>query len=921
MNTPPFFAVQKQQQNGIATLLAVEYTLDQNDLDPTMHNAFFVDTLTIPAQTFTLKGKNLSIFARKVVIADGAVFDTTGASQSTFVPPYNPPKASNGSGPGQGGSPGKDGGITPETTAQDGQAAGTITIKAGTITGKFTTKAIGGKGQQGQNGQDSGDGIDGSTGADAIINRVDHDWQHPDGWDITPATPGDNGGSAGAGGNAGKSGNGGAGGAITLSVLNALAGDQVSHQNNGGDPGAAATPGKAGQIGHGGQGGRIAVETTDHTHFHNVNWYLSDDRQDGSQDGSSASDGHPAATAATKGADGAYTATTLADATKLLDVNTQVLCLLQLTMRYAEIAYLENNREQAGDYYIWIAGITAAVTGTTGLEGELANINKQCRALLHQLNQGLDFYANPINYVPIVTLDYYQQSLDTMLATGNAMESVYNDYTAYLANQQHDFTGMNNMIDQAQKVIANYQSIQSNLGTQVLALSPIIDQLTSALAAQYTVVTNADASFRKAVEARQGCSLASLLGLLKTIMTVGVDAYTAFTTPTPKSVSSMIGDFIDIGIKIDNGKLIEDPNAIQGDPNSIAKAWQGINPSGDGQVNDSKKLVILQDDFDKAIKPYMDLPEAQNYLKQVHDYIGIAEARNAKMLEYTNDIIQYLALNGQIAQKQLEVDRIKAQIAQENVPGLITYRNFIFNLYQDFKSFVLKYLYQENRAYIYWSQTDSPFNIADNSFVGLSQFHSTLTGNIINRINTYSNPDQPLTDIRIMLTPEGREQQFADFRTNRTLTFEISSSDPAFLGWANVLLTNFRVYINGAVIGDGASLYAQLIHQGRVVMIDPSDGVHHYTHNQVLSVYQYRMTNGQPVTAAGGSMGGDGTGGNKKRIALSPFATFTINVPEKYNPGVALDKTDSIEIHFSGYAVPPLKTSRRAQLLDHANSL
>ncbi len=920
MNTPPFFAVQKQTQNGNTTLVAVEYTLDQSDVDPTTNLALYVDTLTIPAKTFTLKGKNLTIYARKIICADGAVFDTGGADQRTFVPPYNPPKASNGSGAGQGGHNGGHGGATPETTAQSGGAAGSITIKTGTVTGKLNLKAIGGKGEQGQNGQDGGDGIDGGWGQDAIIRRVQHDYRHPDGWDVTGATQGGNGGGAGNGGNAGKSGNGGAGGAITINTINALAGDQVTHQNNGGDAGAAATQGKAGQKGHAGPGGRIAVKTEEHGHFHRVTWQLSDQRQGGARDGNTGTDGS-AATGATRGGDGAYTATTLADASHMLELNNYVLCMLQLTMRYAEIAYLENNRQQAKDYYLWIANVTAGATGTTGLAAEFVNINKQCKAFLYQLAQGLDFYANPINYVPMVSLDYYQQSLDGMIQTGSNMESVYNDYTAYLANQTHNFTGMNSMIDEGQKVITTYQSIQDNLGKQILALVPVIDQLTSALAAQYTVVMNADAAFKKAVEDQKGCSLAGLLGLLKTLLNVGVDTYTAMSDPSVKSISTMFKDFIDIGISIDNGKLVEDPKAIKGDPDSVSNAWKSVNPSGDGNVNDSKKLVMIEDDFDKCLKPYMDLDAAKNYKKQVHDYIGIAQSRNAKLLEYTNDAIQYLQLTGKIAQKQLEIDRIKAQIASENVPGLITYRNFIFNLYQDFKSFVLKYLYQENRAFIYWSQTDSAFTIADNSFVGLGQFHSTLKGKIINQINTYSNPDQPLTDIKIMLTPDGRSQQFTDFKTKRSLTFHINTADPAFLGWANVLLTNFRIYINGATMSDGTALYVQLIHQGRVQIIDPSDKEHQYTHGQVLSVYQYRMNNGKPETAGGGAMGGDGTGGNKKRIALSPYATFTINVPEKYNPGVSIDKAESIEIHFAGYAVPPLKMSKRALTHDHANSL
>jgi hypothetical protein len=46
---------------------------------------------------------------------------------------------------------------------------------------------------------------------------------------------------------------------------------------------------------------------------------------------------------------------------------------------------------------------------------------------------------------------------------------------------------------------------------------------------------------------------------------------------------------------------------------------------------------------------------------------------------------------------------------------------------------------------------------------------------------------------------------------------------------------------------------------------------------------------------------------------LNPYTTFTINIPEKYNLGSKLEKAVQIDIHFSGYAVPPLKSSLRVR--------
>ncbi|MGZ8218117.1 hypothetical protein [Methylomagnum sp.] len=912
MNTPPFFALQKQTLNGETTLVAVDYTLDADDLDPTTNLTLYVDTLTIPAKTFSLPGKNITIVARQILAESGATLDTSGPGPSSPVVPINPPKAAGGSGAGKPGQPGLDGGSAPETMGKQGQNAGNISINASSIAGELTVKAVGGDGQIGQDGQEGGDGIVGYAGNDAIINQVQHDWHHPDGWAITPATPGGNGGDGGKGGNAGKSGDGGDGGHITIHTRSPLQTNQVKIVCQGGQPGKPALPGKGGQLGPAGPGGRIAVQHETGGHFNHTVWELSNERQGGAIDGTKGKDGDPCATPAAQGKETAPDIKTIADDAVFIAPDNFVLSLAQLTLQYAEIKYFENDLATALAYYRWLVFLSAQPTQDQGLSTELGGIHKQCAILQNQIGQGLDYFGNPVDYVPIVTLNYYQQVLDSMLASGGQIELVYNQYCAYLAEQTHEFTGMRDAIAQANDAIADYKKAQSDFYEKINATGASIDQLGSALVAQYDVLMASDKAFQEAVVKQgMGCSFANFLSILKTILTVGVDAYSMFTDPNVKTITATIKDFADIGINISTGKLLVNPVAVAGDPNSISQGWQQINPGG-GDVDDSAKLIAEGNNFDAAIKPYLDLPEAKIYQQAVHDYIGIAQSRNAKLLEYTNNCIQYMALDGKISQKQQEVNRISSQIAQENVPGLISYRNFLFSLYQDYKALCLKYLYQENRAFEYWSQTSNPFHVSDNSFVGLSEMHNRLKAKIIDWINNYSQPNQPLNDIRILLTPKFRELQFRAMQQTGTITFQITPDDNAFLGWANVLLTNFKVILHGVSPSENKNIYVQLTHNGRVCTMDPLGVRTDYTHRRVLSIYEYTITNGNLVTVAGGSLGGDGTGGNPNRIALSPFASFTINIPPKYNPGIDISDLGGIEISFSGYASPMEKVARPA---------
>src|SRR5262249_5594063 len=151
------------------------------------------------------------------------------------------------------------------------------------------------------------------------------------------------------------------------------------------------------------------------------------------------------------------------------------------------------------NYYQWMANLTARSSGP-GLAAEFAGIHQQSLALLSQIGQGLDFYGNPLNYVPVTALDYYQTTLDSILQTGSNIESVYNDYTAFLSGQNREFTRMNDAIDKAQSAIDAYKAAQANVFKDIQDLIPVIQQLSDALAAQYSVLMRADATFKANVE-------------------------------------------------------------------------------------------------------------------------------------------------------------------------------------------------------------------------------------------------------------------------------------------------------------------------------------------------------------------------------------------------------------------------------------
>lgn len=892
MTLPEYFAYQRSKSDGRVTIVALALTLDQRQIDPTADLHVYADVLTLPNASLALPGRNLVIRARKVV-ASGGTFDVSAGAPPPPVTPINPPQADAATTPGQAGPAGKAGGATQETRGARGANAGSISVFAGEISGRQTLVARGGKGQTGQGGQRGGHGALGATGRDAIIEPpIQHSRQRD--WKITPALPGGRGGHGGPGGEAGRSGDGGDGG--TVSVLTRKPGGQLDGRVEGGAAGDPASPGGGGRGGDPGMGGRIATSHQQSSHFQRQIWVLSNQRQGGATRGDDGRAG-AAAPAAVAGKPGTVRAGVVSEAGQTLADNAFAVTQQLLTMHQAQLYYLAGQFVEARELYEWVQWVTEAARGqTAGTLGEQAAINRQARALLNQLGQGLDFFGNPVNHVPIVNLDRYQSTLTGLLGLGTQVEGVYQRYDAMLRQQQAQFGDFDTALGQASTTIERYARERETVAGQVSQLRTAVLELDDAQSRQFTVVSRAEATFKTAVEARaHDCSFADLLNLLKTIVSIAKSAHDIV-----KAVEKIGTLSIDPKDLVDSaGKLVKNVTSIRGDATSIGKAWQGIKVLNPPDAPDTAKLILQQEEFDRAVQPYLDLPEAQAYRAQVHDYISITQSRNAKLLEYTNALVQLTAADATIDQKRLELSRIRGDLASRTDPTLAPFRTFMLRLYEDLRFTCMRLLYRENQAYRYWSLMPSPFAVADNTFAQLNAFHIQLTDQILTRIDTTATPRQPVT-FRLRLSAAERPGQFAEFRSLGTISFDVPVGDPEFLGWKQVLLEGFTVEVANAKTASGR-VYVQFWHRGRVAVFDPTGGRHDFSHEQVLAVYRY----GSGVPADGGNLSGDG------RIALSPFATWTLAVPARYNPGLDLSAVDRIDLTLRGFSLPPPALFRR----------
>jgi len=882
---PAFIATQKQITADTVTIMAVDYTLSQTDIDPTRHLTLCVDTLTLDSNSidangkFYIPGKNFTVTARQVLVNDAITIDTSGAPMPDNVPGL--PQARSGDPNNLNGDNGTNDNLVAGLPGND---AGNISIFSDNITlaptaTKFALTANGSNGQPGQKGQDGGDGFQGATGVD--------DQRFPlelgpgiTVWRIEPGTDGGSGGNAGNGGRCGDPGNGGNSGNIFLRPF-LPEGPQIALTSTAGQAGVS-TPGKAGQPGPGGPGGHILDEYGNDIGMRATG--ASGNAAVAGETGMPAFGGRPGMVS-----DGAAPA---------LIIDDVMFACLQLNMQYANLLYLNNAKSDAVSYYQWISDKTNGGQPAPDISaGECTALYNHCQGLLHQIASGLDFYGNALNYVPLVNLKAYTTTVQSILDTGNALELVYNQYKTYLQNQSLAFDQQQQVIDSVSRVINSYIATQTDLETKInTVLVPVINQLSNALGAQQLIMMNADTAFKTAVENQaKGCSFGEIFGIIKGVVTVGTDLFKLYEEPTPAGLISSISDITDLSVNLKN--IMDNP--IPCDDTDIGQKWQALDDT------DNNKLIIEQQDFDKAIAPYLDMPEAAAYQQAVHDYIGMAQAHNAKIVDYTNSCIQYANIANTVKQKQAELARIQSYPADQNLPGLIPYINFFYSTYQDYLAHCLRYFYQENQAYNYWSCSNNAFSVDDYSFAGLGKQHAALMENIVNVQNAIAVPSQRVQKT-LTITAASRPDQFARFATANAITFQVTpqtaqpgASAPIFNGWASVLLTDFTITLNGAVAGSGG-IYLALYHHGNATLVSADGTPCYFTHNQVEAVYQY----GGGLPPSGGSFGGDTVGDNLNLVALSPYATFTIYAPPAFNAGLQLNAVTSIDLTLTGYAYP-----------------
>lgn len=878
---PSYFTYQRQEFDDKVVITCLDRTLTQDLVRQDKDLYVYADTLTINS-ALKLPGRKVVINARNLVVQGGSLNVTGGAPAASYQPGN---RATDGRSPGDGGQAGAS-----ASTDGIGKKAGDVTIAVHSLSGDLVIEANGGVGGRGQDGGNGSTGANGKDGADAVIVGS------PSGQAVqTEAQPGKQGGKGGAGGAAGQSGKGGDGGKVTIAAVTRSG--QTKVNVDPGQGGAAATPGGVGAGGAGGVGGRKArCWSCGGSKYYKQCCELTGNREATGPVGS-AGDAGPQGRQGDAGARGTSESLTITDA-HFISTYQSTASQRRMTLHAAELSYLKADYANAYRLLQWVQAVTPA-SGAV----ELVELHTRATSLLGRLRQGQNYYAKPRNFVPLLSLEYYKQQVTALIAIAGQIEDTYASYLGAEGKAQDQLAALNDVISKSRESLDKLQTTLDALTKQKNQTQDSISQLTVAQEAQSQVVTLAQAAFKTALDKQlAGCTFADILSAVKTIVQIGQAAYSGIV-----AIQSAVGALAQEAAAMAN--VIKQIEVVGKSITSIQDQWGKISKLIDPKTApDAGKLVMQKDDFDKVMKPFLDLPEAAAFKSRVHDFLDIIQSRNQKVYEYNIMLLTESELRDQISQKSAELERIKNSLAQKKDPTLPEMRLYMEGLYQQMKSQILRLLYEENQALEYMTLKSSAFPAEDRSVADLGGIHANIITAIIDYKNGMKAAQQPF-DLTLTVSAQERPEQFRTFvaggvdlkgRKVHDLTFSMPVNDPKFRQMWQVVAESFTMTLPQAKTSDDL-IYLLLMHSGRAQFLDSAGDPKEFSHLQRVAALEYDLKTG--VVTKGGQLQ------DADYIGLSPSTTWTIRLPvdDQTNPKLDLSGVNQIVIKLHGHFYPVLR--------------
>lgn len=572
---------------------------------------------------------------------------------------------------------------------------------------------------------------------------------------------------------------------------------------------------------------------------------------------------------------------------------------LQLLLRDAGLAYLNGKLDVAHARLTWIVTITAV---TEALDAEARTLGLQARALLAQMGAGLDYYGHPKDWTPLVAHRRYEELVDKLLLIAKSIESARQEY-------QKEALELNDKLSYFDVVMASVTEARRALQQEIKdgedqrgRLAKVAAELSDAqqtLARELDDTSPAGVAFKRAVEnkARQesggDCDFGQILGTVASIASVAGVAW--------KSATSIISQFKQLqqgaGAGLAGvGQVLGVVQTVQCDVKAIGQAFQTLSTTLAGQPADAGKLMVVREDFEETIKPFLDLPEARAYRGLVRQYLDVIAARNQHLIDMNAHDLRITGWKRDLARQEAEALRLSDERVRLD-EGAIERGSFIQRAADEVKAHLVQILYLEHKALDYWSLKHNEFTLNGYDLSRLGELHGNLLREVESANNNRTRKHQEFRiEPPIVYSVDNAPEIIASLRRSGRVEFRLPLDHEAFRRIAEVVVHRIVVHVHGAKTSDG-ELHVKLMHHGDPVFRSTSGTVVRFSHKPRYTFLQY------DIATLEESALGDLGGLENSYAYLSPFATWTLYIPPESNRDLDTSDVSGVTLGFHGFGL------------------
>jgi hypothetical protein len=276
---------------------------------------------------------------------------------------------------------------------------------------------------------------------------------------------------------------------------------------------------------------------------------------------------------------------------------------------------------------------------------------QRAKILLHQIQFGLGYFGQPLNYVPLIQFDVLQRQISEILKLYMPAEDAINQLVVKVRALQDTVADALSTEDHIKVLIGDINKQQSSAIDLANNLAFIIAELQTEIQLQRKVLTDRENEYQAAVAAAShGCSLNNVLTIVSAIVALAGAAFTA-----GQSLWLLAGTAVSSGLQIFKSVKVKGADGIERSSAELNPTYRQLLKTSatipdvvekfnalkkDLDVDpDSARLVLPQEDFDKLTANFdSDVDKAEGvdqtikdaFKQAAHRFADLVQARNKK---------------------------------------------------------------------------------------------------------------------------------------------------------------------------------------------------------------------------------------------------------------------------------------------------